>query len=123
MSRMSRPRASSEASAWHTHRGKRRWPKRLEQGHAALKVMEAHLDARTFFVAERYSIADIALFATRTLRTRRTRDLASYPKVSRLACARCGAAAIRADYCQAGISRSSKAGAARSATGIFLATS
>jgi len=38
-------------------------PKRLEQGHAALRVMDRHLERRKFFVAEQYSIADIALYA------------------------------------------------------------
>lgn len=37
--------------------------KKQEQGHAALSVMERHLAGRTFFVAERYTIADIALYA------------------------------------------------------------
>jgi glutathione S-transferase len=32
-------------------------------GHAALAAMEHHLDSREFFVAERYTIADIALYA------------------------------------------------------------
>jgi glutathione S-transferase len=34
-----------------------------EPGYAALYVMEQHLTSRTFLVAERYTIADIALFA------------------------------------------------------------
>ena len=34
-----------------------------EHGYAALEVMETHLTGKTFFVAERYTIADIALFA------------------------------------------------------------
>ncbi|HTL92164.1 MAG TPA: glutathione S-transferase family protein [Steroidobacteraceae bacterium] len=38
-------------------------PKRLEQGRAALGVMEGHLAGRQYFVGERYSIADIALYA------------------------------------------------------------
>ena len=38
-------------------------PQRLARGRAALQVMDAHLATRTFFVAERYSIADIALYA------------------------------------------------------------
>ena len=38
-------------------------PDRLEKGRAALAVMEQHLQLRTFFVAERYTIADIALYA------------------------------------------------------------
>jgi glutathione S-transferase len=38
-------------------------PDRLAKGRAALGVMEGHLAKRKFFVAERYSIADIALYA------------------------------------------------------------
>src|SRR5579863_1144376 len=38
-------------------------PSRLQQGRAALSVMESHLKERDFFVGNRYSIADIALFA------------------------------------------------------------
>jgi glutathione S-transferase len=38
-------------------------PARLEKGHAALKVMEGHLATRQFFVNDRYTIADIALYA------------------------------------------------------------
>ncbi len=38
-------------------------PKRLEQGRAALGVMENHLKNNRFFVGDRYSIADIALYA------------------------------------------------------------
>jgi glutathione S-transferase len=34
-----------------------------ELGYAALGVMEGHLASRDFFVANRYSIADIALYA------------------------------------------------------------
>lgn len=34
-----------------------------EPGYAALTVMENHLSDREFFVGERYTIADIALFA------------------------------------------------------------
>ena len=38
-------------------------PERLERGRAALGVMEAHLKNNRFFVADRYSVADIALYA------------------------------------------------------------
>ncbi|HEY3516529.1 MAG TPA: glutathione S-transferase family protein [Gammaproteobacteria bacterium] len=38
-------------------------PDRLAKGRAALAVMEQHLKSRSFFVAERYTIADIALYA------------------------------------------------------------
>ncbi|NJM17507.1 MAG: glutathione S-transferase family protein [Richelia sp. RM2_1_2] len=34
-----------------------------ERGYQALEVMENHLTGKTFFVGERYTIADIALFA------------------------------------------------------------
>lgn len=34
-----------------------------EPGYAALRVMEKHLSERTFFVGERYTIADLGLFA------------------------------------------------------------
>ena len=38
-------------------------PQKRTLGYAALDVMEKHLDGRSFFVGERYSIADIALYA------------------------------------------------------------
>ena len=38
-------------------------PERQQKGYAALSVMEAHLAENSFFVGNRYSIADIALFA------------------------------------------------------------
>jgi glutathione S-transferase len=38
-------------------------PARVKAGYAALDAMEKHLGNRTFLVGERYSIADIALYA------------------------------------------------------------
>jgi glutathione S-transferase len=38
-------------------------PRLLERGHAALAVMEAHLENRRFFVGDRCTIADYALYA------------------------------------------------------------
>jgi glutathione S-transferase len=38
-------------------------PQRLERSRDALRVMEGHLTSRSFFVSERYTIADIALYA------------------------------------------------------------
>src|SRR5882762_1728937 len=38
-------------------------PQRLTRGRAALEVMEKHLQSRRYFVNERYTIADIALYA------------------------------------------------------------
>jgi glutathione S-transferase len=56
-------------------------PKRLEQGRAALGVMESHLKARQFFVDEKYSIADIALYAYTHVAHEGGHDLAPYPSV------------------------------------------
>ncbi|TMH88864.1 MAG: glutathione S-transferase family protein, partial [Betaproteobacteria bacterium] len=36
---------------------------KMAPGYAALEVMEKHLASRSFFVAERYTIADIGLYA------------------------------------------------------------
>jgi len=56
-------------------------PKRLEQGRAALAVMETHLAGRRFFVGERYSIADIALYAYTHVAHEAQLDLAPYANV------------------------------------------
>jgi len=56
-------------------------PARLEKGHAALKVMEGHLVTRQFFVNDRYSIADIALYAYTHVAPEGGLDLGAYPKV------------------------------------------
>jgi len=56
-------------------------PMRLEQGRLALKVMETQLEGRAFFVGERYSIADIALYAYTHVAHEAQLDLAPYPKV------------------------------------------
>jgi glutathione S-transferase len=42
---------------------RRQLPQKQRLGYDALGVMEGHLAARAFFVGERYSIADIALYA------------------------------------------------------------
>jgi glutathione S-transferase len=56
-------------------------PKRLEQGRAALGVMEGHLAGRHFFVGERYSIADIALYAYTHVAHEARHDLGPCPAV------------------------------------------
>ncbi len=58
-------------------------PARLASGRAALAVMEAHLASRQYFVAERYTIADIALYAYTHVATEGGHDLKSYPAVGR----------------------------------------
>lgn len=73
---------------WITHRvldderramvaGKRRW------GYAALDVMERHLDGRAYFVGERCSIADIALYAYTHVAEEGEFDLGRYAAIRR----------------------------------------
>ena len=52
-------------------------------GYAALGVMDRHLASRGFFVGERYSIADIALYAYTHVADEGGFDLAPYPAVQR----------------------------------------
>jgi glutathione S-transferase len=49
------------------------------RGYAALGVMEGHLRSREWFVGERYSIADIALYAYTHVADEGGFDLAGYP--------------------------------------------
>jgi glutathione S-transferase len=56
-------------------------PERLAKGRAALTVMDEHLKARRFFVAERYGIADIALYAYTHVAAEGGHDLAPYASV------------------------------------------
>ncbi len=50
-------------------------------GNQALAVMNEHLASRTFFVAERYTIADIALYAYTHVAGEGGFDLSQYPAV------------------------------------------
>jgi glutathione S-transferase len=52
-----------------------------EPGYAALKVMENHLRHRSFFVDERYTIADIALFAYTHVADEGGFDLSHFPAI------------------------------------------
>ncbi|BAY13897.1 glutathione S-transferase family protein [Calothrix sp. NIES-2098] len=54
---------------------------RQEPGYAALKVMENHLSSHSFFVGERYTIADIALFAYTHVADEGGFDLAQFPAI------------------------------------------
>jgi glutathione S-transferase len=58
-------------------------PERLAKGRAALAVMDEHLKARGFFVAERYTIADIALYAYTHVAHEGGFDLTAFPAVRR----------------------------------------
>jgi glutathione S-transferase len=40
-----------------------RVPELLDKGHSALKLMDTHLNGRKFLAGDRYSVADIALYA------------------------------------------------------------
>jgi glutathione S-transferase len=51
----------------------------MEQGHRALGVMEKHLAGNDYFVADRYTIADIALYAYSHLADQCDFDLTPYP--------------------------------------------
>jgi glutathione S-transferase len=53
----------------------------LAGGYAALDAMERHLDDRTFFVGDRYSLADISLYAYTHVAHEGDFDLEPYPKV------------------------------------------
>jgi glutathione S-transferase len=62
-----------------THPRMAEMPERLEKGRAALGVMEQHLAKTDFFVGNRYSIADIALYAYTHRADEADHDLAPYP--------------------------------------------
>jgi len=55
--------------------------RRMKSGYAALDAMERHLDARTFLVGERYSIADISLYAYTHVAHEGGFDLEPYPAI------------------------------------------
>jgi glutathione S-transferase len=52
-----------------------------EAGYAALSLMEEHLKSHTFFVAERYTIADICLFAYTHVANEGGFDLSRFPHI------------------------------------------
>ncbi len=56
-------------------------PTRLEQGRAALALMDTHLGRHPFLVGNRYSIADIALYAYTHVAHEAQLDLAPLPNV------------------------------------------
>jgi glutathione S-transferase len=58
-----------------------RLQQKIAGGYEALALMEQHLDSRRFFVAERYSIADIALYAYTHVAHEGGFDLAPYRSV------------------------------------------
>ena len=57
-------------------------PARRDRGYAALDALERHLADRTFFVADRYSIADISLYAYTHVADEGGFDLGGYPAIN-----------------------------------------
>jgi glutathione S-transferase len=55
---------------------------RRDRGYAALAAMEAHLADREFVVADRYSIADISLYAYTHVAHEGGFDLSRYPSIN-----------------------------------------
>jgi glutathione S-transferase len=53
----------------------------MEQGYRALRVMENHLKEHRFFAADRYTLADIALYAYTHLAEQCDYDLATFPAI------------------------------------------
>jgi glutathione S-transferase len=62
-------------------RERARVPEMREKGYRALDVMEHHLAGHAFFVGERYSIADIALYAYTHVADEGGYDLSGYPAI------------------------------------------
>ena len=56
-------------------------PAKMERGQQALQVMETHLQDHPFFVADRYTIADIALFAYTHVAPEGHFDLSPFPAI------------------------------------------
>ncbi|MBD2438379.1 glutathione S-transferase family protein [Nostoc sp. FACHB-110] len=67
-----------KAEEYHTALAQKREP-----GYAALKVMEEHLQSRLYFVGDRYTIADIALFAYTHVADEGGFDLSKFPAIQK----------------------------------------
>ncbi len=65
-----RAQKTAELPIWH------------ERGYQALDVMEQHLEGNEFFVGNRYSITDIALYAYTHMAHEGDFDLSSYPAIN-----------------------------------------
>ena len=58
-----------------------RLPERMKGGYAALDAMEGHLEGRAFLVGDRYSLADISLYAYTHVAHEGGFDLEPYPAI------------------------------------------
>ena len=63
-----------------SHR-RRRFAEKIKDGVAALQVMEKHLSTNRFFVGDRYTIADIALYAYTHVADEGGFDLSPFPAI------------------------------------------
>jgi len=63
-----------------SHR-RRRFAEKIKDGVAALRVMEKHLSTNRFFVGDRYTIADIALYAYTHVADEGGFDLSPFPAI------------------------------------------
>jgi glutathione S-transferase len=57
------------------------FPAKLKGGYAALDAMERHLAERQFLVGDRYSVADISLYAYTHVAHEADFDLEPYPAI------------------------------------------
>ena len=69
------------ARFWTHYLGKAVDAEKTERGYQALDVMERHLGIRQFFVGERYTIADVALYAYTHVAHEGGFNLVAYPNV------------------------------------------
>ena len=71
---------------WHfaglVEENKEALPDKMERGYHALAVMDGHLSENAYFVADRYSIADIGLYAYSHVAHEGGFDLARFPSVA-----------------------------------------
>ena len=71
---------------WVAHLGKTpenepQLPNRIKRAYEALNVMEGHLRSRVFFAGDKYSVADIALYAYTHVAPEGGLDLKPYPAI------------------------------------------
>ena len=96
-SRTSPSRASGSRTRGTPERFEEQLPARMKGGYAALDAMERHLATRAFLVGERYSLADISLYAYTHVAHEGGFDLDPYPGDPRVARTRRDAARARHD--------------------------
>ena len=81
MSRRSQSCASGSRTPGHPRSSPTGFPLGWKTGYAALDAMEKHLAGREFLVGERYSVADISLYAYTHVAHEGGFELESYPAI------------------------------------------